>query len=161
MSNKSSKDRKARRKMRLEESLKSEGVSVDVVGLIESEPTRTKPEIGQFLSKFVKEIRLLAQPPKVTVYPRFSYFASRIMIDFVGDAHILVAFKGKAFETSLWKGIEEIETTNSQMNAMRKFVCALSRYGFLGKFENQDSIDRMRGSEESSDDGSAEEEDRD
>jgi hypothetical protein len=140
MSKKSSKEKKLRRKQVLEDSLKKENAKFDIIRLLKTESLETKPDYGDFLKKYVKEIRILINYSKITVYPVYDFSVLKIMIDFLDNHQILVEFNNATFRCSLWYGIEEIEITESDVKVLDNFVCQLKKFGFLNNFSNADVL---------------------
>ena len=140
MPKKSSKEKKLRRKQALEDSLKKENTKFDIISLLKTESLKTKPEYGDFLKKYVKEIRILNNYSKITVYPIYDFSALKIMIDFLDSHQILVELSNTTFRCSLWYGIEEVDITESDAKVLDNFDCQLRKFGFLSNFSNADVL---------------------
>lgn len=157
MSKKSSKERKLKRKRRLEESVSRDDVKFDVFRLLAEEPLKTKPDVGQFLSKFVKEIRVLPSPQKIWVYPVFDYSVSKVMVEFADGQHLLAESGIRSFRTSLWKDLKETVVSERQRKSLDGFISTLNGYGFLGRFSNAEAFTaKEKPSDDEADEGGRE-----
>ena len=123
--------KKLRRKRNQELEVAAGGVDYDVLGLLTDSPLGTKPEVGEFLKRYVKSIRVLVEHSKVTTYPAFGYGSSKVFVDFL-DGHQAIADYGQRSPRFwLWKGLDEIPLTQDREARVGRFFGRLREFGFF------------------------------
>lgn len=135
MSNKK-KDKKIKRKQKLENIVKEEEISYDIIRLLNTERMDSKPNIGKFLQSYVKEIRIF-NSTKITVYPVFGYKIDKVFVKFL-DGHELIwdcnANKSEGFETPefyYYDRCDEIELKKKDIETIKGFFDFLIQFKFI------------------------------
>ena len=136
MSKRSTKEKKLRKKMRLESSIKENDTQFDIMDLLKTTNMETKPNMGKFLQEHVKIIRIF-NPKKIQVYPTFEYEIAKVFVKFL-DGHELImdchANKCPGFETQeffLYFNCEEIEMNQKEMELVKQFFQRLFEFKFV------------------------------
>lgn len=127
------KDRRKKQKEKLETAVKEERISFDVLALLASEKTDTKPNMGKFLKAYVKEIRGLIPNGKISFYPMFEYSVSRTFVRFL-DGHEFVWDMSKEKPEDayfFYSGTDELPLTQKGYSALKEFFVRLLEFGFV------------------------------
>lgn len=103
------KDRKLREKTRLQQAVKEEKVKYDVIELLRRERQDSKPNLGKFLSCYVREIRGCTNG-KILLYPETRYKVTKVIVSFLDGHELLYVKQGMVgAEYYMYDGMDEVE----------------------------------------------------
>ena len=122
MSRKSTEEKKLRRKRNQEKEILEDKIEFDILDILRNSSLETKPEVGEFLKKYIKTIRILVEHQKITIYPVTQYSISKVFVDFLDGHQIISVFSASPRQYYLYKGLEEIELNEKEMKYVIAFI---------------------------------------
>lgn len=130
------KDKKIKQKQKLENIVKEEQKKFNILELLSNERQDSKPNLGKFLSEYVKDIRCF-NGNKIQFYPVFRYDIAKVFVKFL-DGHELIfdknANKSLGFETPefyLYDGCSEVELKKKDIEIIRQFFNYIEEFKFI------------------------------
>lgn len=125
------KDKKLKKKEKLQAIVEEEQQKFDVIELLRVERQDSKPNLGKFLSEYVKEIRG-CNGGKISFYPTFHYDISKVFVRFL-DGHELIYCKIgiKGPEYYLYDGCTELELKAKEVELVKQFFDYLEQFKFI------------------------------
>jgi len=127
------KDRRKHQKEKLQAAVKQEKIVFDVLNLIRTEQTDTKPNMGKFLKQYVKEIRGVNASGKMTFYPSVEYRISKVIVQFLDDHDFVFDPNAEKPEHRHYCsfGVDEVKLKPKDYEYMEEFFGRLFRFGFV------------------------------
>lgn len=125
------KDKKLKKKEKLQAIVKEEKLKYDILMLLRSERQDSKPNLGKFLNSYVKEIRG-CNNGKIVLYPTFKYEITKVLVQFLDD-HMLIYCKSglNGSEYYLYDGLDEIEIKSKDLDYVIQFFKYLEEFKFI------------------------------